>query len=408
MTSVLNSFIGLNTNQETVGDWEDVKVYSMVFINISVPANNGTFKTDIHLEWALQEDTNRRVLDRDTKSLTVVAGKSQLVQFPVKSDLFRLRIGYTPPESTIPSPTRVATLFKNAASQVILHSESEMDAAMVIIPTDRTKATCLKTRITDGSGDYISTTNDTIISEANALYVHPDISLNKDTEGNHTLRVSIPVESTTGSFNGKHSMLTSLSSAAGQAPAATASGGFFYALADACGYMISTTKTGHLRGLNGLNCTLSNVTTINPLWSEFVNGTPTSNREFTVMLPGAAPNYFVTTGDFSANHIVLRTLGLSNLTSTVKWVKVYDSSTTPGFIIDLNSKVKFNLPVPAYESRDINMGKGVNFANGIYFRVTSTFREGPATVSEGEPPSEDLVTDADTLCITGSYRVLNA
>ena len=406
MTSVSNSFIGLLTDASTTGEWENVTGYSTVCINISVPDTATTyFSTEVHLEWALPDlpgtpyTMHKNIITGE--QITVQVGETRFFQLPILANLFRVIINYEQ-TSVIPAETIIATLFKDSTSRVILEGGSfhPFDRpAVLIAPDDLTSATCIKSVLTDSSGFYNpSVTNNPFIF-FNSMYVHPDIS-----DNNGTLIVSIPVESNEGT-NGKHTMLTSLSNTVGEAPATTVSGGFFYSLADACGYMISTTKTGHLRGLNGLNAALTSngdcydISGYNPLWIEFTNVIRVVNKELDVSLPGLeARNYLVTTDDLCSNNIGLRSIGISNLTATVMWIKVYDMNGTDAVTLndtELESRVKLNIPVPANQSRDINMGKGVHFAKGIHFRLTDNYIYSATPVSTGQ------------VILSGSYRLVN-
>jgi hypothetical protein len=411
MSSVLNSFIGLNSNADTNGAWENVTVYTTVFVNIRVPAGPDAFSAEVHAQWALSELPTPVAMATDViteKKVTVQPGTSKLLQIPIKADLFKLIVKHDG-TAVIPAGTVVSTMYKDTTSHVILE-DRDNENALLNVPADPTRATSLKTRLTDTCGNYISATNMT--TQLNAVYTHPDLSIN-----NGTLSVSLPVGSNyqanysyfdkvanqTVTVSGGHTMLTSVSSSIGKSPAVTAGGGFYYALADTCGYMITSTQTRNLRGLNAINTSLTDtcgydISDKRPLWVEFTNAPPLHNHEFTVLVTGGtAPNLF-TTVDLSNHHIGLRTIGISNLNDTVMWVKVYDISTGAVNAIteqQLTGRVKLNIAVPGYQSRDLNMGKGVNFDHGVYFRVTNDYPYNAASVQ------------SSSVVVTGSYRIMN-
>ena len=109
----------------------------------------------------------------------------------------------------------------------------------------------------------------------------------------------------------------------------------------------------------------------------------------------------------SNDQFQIHSIGVANELPTTIWVKVYDVS--EGFVNqtkegtnddfkEYESKLVYNIPVNAGDFRDLEMGDGVDFYDGLHVRVSDNY----AYSSEFYPPNFE---DAGKVYITGNFSM---
>lgn len=175
----------------------------------------------------------------------------------------------------------------------------------------------------------------------------------------------------------------------------------YYALADSCGTQIDTTmSTTATTGLNAAYVSL--VTKVNAQGTDLNGaGTVNSDRPLHITFDTAfsegktfdftVSGHVVTLDDLSNNNVNIKHLGIANETPAPIWLKVYDMSVgyymensgatlnaTTGLLeasaATLQSRLVYNLAVPATDYRDFDFIKGVKFDYGVYMIASTNYR----------------------------------
>lgn len=245
--------------------------------------------------------------------------------------------------------------------------------------------------LTDDAGNTLGTLADN--DGKNPLNVHlKDVSLSD----NGSIYVNLMGENDESITSGSGTLFVSSVDASGKLQASTypvrgleESNGvsLFASLTDNDGYSISTTGTSD-GSINAL----------------FVNLSDNEGNSYSESnpLPVALVRKFSHPFDFSLgiteqficpslnvfqdldNSINIMNLFLYNDTATTKWAKIYDISAgdifqfTAGSDADISfnavaEKLKVNLPVQGYSTRDVSFPEGVTFSDGVYARATTSY-----------------------------------
>jgi hypothetical protein len=372
MTSYYNNFYGPSFNQ--ISRYEDVKEYAAVQIT-AIGAVSGS----ITLNWSLDE-TGSVVA---TNSLDVSLGPNQSItkQYPVIAP-FLLLVKVPSVPLVGDASGKIITNYKKNLTEVELHDSRDQSLSIQLGDENS-----IKTRFMDSFGFPISNTGS--LSPGNALLVHPDINTNQN-----TLIVALN-DSCNNPINGHNGSLVILASdlsgslqAGTQAISDTSYTALYHSLTDSCGFSISSTLSylTPIQPNNAAFITLANsggpIRENNEIYVEYDDTESYKSPALTLEVSGQ----YISSSDISSGRIALIHLGLVNETAQTRWLKVYDiCSSLVNTEPDNNATSPFviiNCPVPAYQQRDLDLGNGVKFENGIYFRNTDNYQYSASGASD--------------------------
>jgi hypothetical protein len=275
----------------------------------------------------------------------------------------------------------------------------------------------MRVLLTDSSGVAIDVTTDTGLaaSTVNALYVHladaSGDSIDAVGTGAKTLSVSIrdasnnPITSTsTGSTDTAMTAVFAAATGVEQASTLEVTGAryggraLYYTLADQDGLQYSTSKNDvcdnamyvHLTDEAG-----DSVTTTNRISVKFATITAITRSMFDTSVE-ASLSTLTALNDTSFQ---LHSLGIANELPVTVWLKVYDMSigkvSATAEFSNYVSDIAYNLPVPPGDYRDVTLSSGVQFYNGLYFRISQDYPY--------DNSYENLGGDAGIVYVTGTY-----
>ena len=351
----------------------DVKLYS----NLTLSAL-GQFDGTLKLNWyASEKDASAIKVDELKLNLQHMQELSKY--YPVRSPWFSLTIS----ANDVSENTMISHIFKSASNTIQIADKSSADR--INIQTNDNSTNALHSLLYDSSGLIISH------KSSNALYTHPS----NITNINNTLQGALFSHTNSNLDSSNGALLTSIKNSSDQGQASTINGGLYYCLSDISGKQISTRKTVEKSGsdVNPLFISFDNSTELDSsaLYVTYSNNITNDGQfMFSVSVDGSLTT-MLTKQDFSGYAIM--DLGIANETDQTVWLKVYDVSfaQTP---VDAIENIKLNIPVPALDSREINMTRGLMFNKGIYFKLTNSYQYDASGNFK------------DIIYVTGSYRTL--
>lgn len=169
----------------------------------------------------------------------------------------------------------------------------------------------------------------------------------------------------------------------------------YYALSDQQGSQYSTTQNNVANNAMYVHLTKQDGNSIdsnNRLAIQFVQQNQRTVTPFETTVEASLTSVIDT-----SHH--LHTLGIANELPITVWLKVYDmcsghvTSTTE--FSNYVSRIKYNLPVPPGNFRDINLSTGVKFNNGLHLRISQDYPYDNAYMNLGP--------DAGQVFVTGTY-----
>jgi hypothetical protein len=166
----------------------------------------------------------------------------------------------------------------------------------------------------------------------------------------------------------------------------------YYVLGDKDGVQYSTTKNDtcsnamyvHLTDQNG-----KNISTSNRLSVRFQSQVQKALTPFETTVEASMTSLL-------DNSLQLHSLGIANELPITVWLKVYDTCST--LVTDTTdftsniSNVKYNLPVPPSDYRDLHLSSGVKFNKGMYFRISQDYGYDNSYVGLGPESGQVYVT----------------
>jgi len=416
MASILNSRKDIDVS--FVGKWENIQDYTSAILTFSSPVDGSGV-----VEWA---HTNGRNMPSDTD---IIASErfeyshednAVTKQWDHRARWFRVSYdhGVILDEAADFNDMsfNLQTLYKKAPTELKIVDD---DANVVSVNVGE-QGNSLYTVLTDARGELIRTTNDDQI-EGEALYTHLADSSGRslattETDFAHeSLFVALRDASniafdSTGELASNNALFVRPGDGSGNAQASTfmvkdayAEGVALYgALADNCGYQITTTATagGNDDGHNALYVHLTDkngesIRRDNPLpvlnIAESVGASP-----FDVSY-GIEENFitpFDVAGTIASDKKVnLYNIFVFNESPVTIWLKIYDISqgdvedndldgelynqdvtTSLENLVGGRSAQKYNLTVQAGRARDISLPGGATFFNGIKVRATTQYK----------------------------------
>jgi len=420
MASLSNSTKDTSANF-TTGRWEDVKDYTSAVITLkSAVDGSGT------VEWA---NTLRGAYPSNddiiaTESFLYDGSSSLTKQWDHRGRWFRLKYDHSGPTtdgSFTDVSLNIQTLYKKAPTELKI-----VDDSANVVSVNQGTYNSLYTILTDGSGDFIRTTNEAQLT-GDALFVHlADSSGNSLATTSGVGAKSLYVALRDGSNNvidstglSGNSLYVRPGDISGNAQASTfnVSGSYtrgvalFAALADNCGVQIDTTnKVGgdtesghnalfvHLTDASGRSISSTNALSV----INTASSVGASAFDFSTGIT----NYFTTNTLLDDAKITLYNIFAYNDDNVTTWLKVYDISS--GSIVNDSSgsdanfmssftTPKLNITLPAGRTRDLNFPAGATFNNGVYFRATTRY-----------DVSSVLSPTANAIWVNGSYVVETA
>ena len=408
------------------GVWEDVKDYTSSIITLNSLDASGR----VTVEWAHTEgrrlpDTSADIVATEFFDYTT-SGQALTRQFDHRARWFRLK--YDPGSNDL--SYNLQTLYKKAPTELKIVDES----ANIVSVNAGLYGNSLYTVLTDSSGQLLKTT--TVDSSGEALFVHladaSGVSLDTtDNEGAKSLFVGLRdgnnmALSSTGPTAVNNALFVRPSDASGVAQASTINvhGAYtegvalFAALADTCGFQITTTKRAADTSNNALFVHLTDqsgnsIDVDNPL--PVISTVATVGSIAFDVSSGITERFVFPSTDLSGvesgKQINLYNVFLYNDGATTAWLKVYDVSAggldSLGLLGDLSgaetslnlvaTQIKYNLTVQPHRTRDLAIPGGATFENGVAVRATTQYKAdsilGPAE---------------DSLFLNGAYTKENS
>jgi len=314
--------------------------------------------------------------------------------------------------------------FKRAPTEIKLRDSDVADSGNDIVRVNNNNMQVL---LTDSSGAIIDVTTDTALagSTVNALYVHlanaAGDSIDAVGTGTKTLAVSIrdasnnAIGSTTTGIDTAMTAVFANGTGVEQASTLEVTGAryggraLYYTLADQDGLQYSTSKNDicnnamyvHLTDVDG-----DSITTSNRIAVKFATLTAITRSMFNTTVETSlntvypSPTSYTPWSVLNDTSFQLHSLGIANELPITVWLKVYDMSvgkvgTNTIEFGNYVSDIIFNLPVPPGDYRDITLSSGIQFYNGLYFRISQDYPY--------DNSYENLGADAGTVYVTGTY-----
>lgn len=353
---------------------QDVKLYSELVINVRAP-----FSGTISLNWYSEPDTSGGLLRTDDFNLELAYLHDSIKKyFTVRAQWFGLTINCA--AVNVLDGTLVTHEFRKSSSSVQLSDQHNQRAAINLGQMYHS----IHSAIYDNSGFIVSDVCN------NALFVNPSNII--DDNGCLSVGLFDGDNHKISSTDVNNSLLTTFVNSAGVAQASTISNALFYNLTDAFGKLISSIQT--VDETNALHLSLDNSATA-PLYVNYINKSANNNTEFLFSaLVDNSLKQITLPDDGNKNQLKgfsLREIGIANETDQTVWLKIYDVSIIGSATVN---DIKFNIPIPALETREITMGCGAYFINGVSLKLSNNYdynAEGSAL---------------DTVFVTGSCIVL--
>lgn len=427
--------------QATYTHWFDVKDYTSVTVTVQTTDDDEatTYTSPLKLIWGQGTDdsppydagllglTGDELKDEVARDSLPAMGATEIVtrQYDTKSRWVMFK---TEKPSADVSDVILSYNFKKAPTELRIRDKDSADAGIGDNAIMRVTDNNARVLLTDISGNAIGVTTDTSLPAAtvNSLYTHlADASgYSLDTVGSEakTLAVSIRDASNAGiastlndgdmtvggrTFIGNNAAAAVISNNIGVEQASTqavvgaefAGRALYYSLADKDGSQYKTTKNDVSNNSMYVHATDSegnSITTDNRISVIF------ASRAQKIMYP------FVTAIESSLEPVPaltdisfqLHSLGIANELPVTVWLKVYDLSSgkVDGVTTEFSNytdDIVYNFPVPPGEYRDIHMSSGVNFSNGLYFRISQDY------MYSGD--YQTLGGDSGSTYVTGTY-----
>jgi hypothetical protein len=413
MASILNSRKDIDVS--LVGKWENIQDYTTAILTFSSPVDGSGV-----VEWA---HTDGRTMPTDNDIIASerfeydASDNAVTKQFDHRARWFRVRYDHDPLTTDLSFSDmsfNIQTLYKKAPTELKIVD----DSANIVSVNAGEHGNSLYTVLTDAQGELIRTTNPEQTT-GEALFTHL-----ADSSGNslattvtgmdhESLFVSLRDASnvafdSTGELANTNALYVRPGDASGNAQASTykvkdahVEGVALYgALADNCGYQITTTETAGdaVDGHNSLYVHLTDkdgasITQDNPLpvlnIAESVGAYP-----FDVSY-GIEENFvspFVDASSIAVDKKVnLYNIFVFNESPTTVWLKIYDVSIgaleeksldTDLYGLDITTSLselgpsvqKYNLTVQPGRARDISLPGGATFFNGVHVRATTQYK----------------------------------
>lgn len=425
MASILNS--AKDIDESFIGSWENVQDYTSSILTFSSPVDGSGV-----VEWA-HTDARHMPTDQDivaSERFTYTADNGAVTkQWDHRARWFRVRYDNTGDQADFNDMSfNLQTLYKKAPTELKIVDNS----ANIVSVNSGENGNSLYTVLTDSEGGLIRTTNEDQ-TEGHALYTHLADASGKslattDTNFAHeSLFVALRDASnygfdSTGPDAANNALYVRPGDASGNAQASTfkvkgahVDGVALYgALADNCGYQITTTETS--TGLEGNNALYVHLTDSAGKSIYDGNALPVINIAETVganafdVSHGIEENFLFPNIDMSSipsnKKVNLYNIFCYNESPVTVWLKIYDVSvgdlqqnnlfgqelygmnitTSLTQLTGGSGAQKYNLPVQAGRARDITLPGGATFFNGVAVRATTQYR---ADSTQG--PGEDRV-----------------
>lgn len=424
MASILNSRKDIDVS--FVGKWENIQDYTSAILTFSAPVDGSGV-----VEWAHTDGRNMPT-ENDiiaSEHFEYDASDNAITkQWDHRARWFRVRYDHDPTaelEDFADMSFNLQTLYKKAPTELKIVD----DSANIVSVNVGAQGNSLYTVLTDACGELIRTTNDSQL-EGEALYTHLADSSGRslattDTDFTHeSLFVALRDASniafdSTGELASNNALFVRPGDGSGNAQASTfkvkdahAEGVALYgALADNCGYQITTTATAGGRD-DGHNALYVHLTDKNGESIRRDNPLPVLNIAESV---GASPfdvsygieENFITPFDNAATIPATKKVNLYNIfvfneSPVTIWLKIYDVCAGDVEEADLGGALygrditaslenlpggraaqKYNLTVQAGRARDISLPGGATFFNGIQVRATTQYKH-DSTLGPGE------------------------
>lgn len=440
MASILNS--AKDVAAGFIGQWENTQDYTSAVLTFSAPVDGSGV-----IEWA-HTDGRRLPSNSDivaSERFTYNSSTAVTKQWDHRARWFRVRydhVGAAPTASFSDMSFNLQTLYKRAPTELKIVD----DSANIVSVNSGAQGNSLLTVLTDACGQLLRTTNGAQTS-GNALYTHladgsgVSLATTVTAANNESLFVALRDASnvgfdSTGELAANNALFVRPGDGSGNAQASTfmvkdahsAGVALYGALADNCGFQITTTNTagGATTGHNALYVHLADsngqsIYNSNPL--PVVNTAETVGALAYDVSFGITEDFIFPAPDMSssnASKINLYNIFVYNESPVTVWLKVYDVSyqdvvgrqllgplfgtnaanTTASLnALDSNNgsaALKYNLTVQAGRARDLTLPGGATFNNGVMVRATTQFSK-YSTQGPG----------ADMVFLNGTYTLEN-